>query len=49
MVFPFEGGNLLEDSASDGDRGGERAFLVDVSSFNSFTGGLESCTLKMMI
>lgn len=35
---------LLDDTASDGDVAGERAFLVDVVSFNSFSGGFESKT-----
>jgi hypothetical protein len=38
------GGNnhTLDDTASDGDVASERAFLIDVISFNSFTGGFES-------
>ena len=33
---------LLHDSTSDGDISSERAFLIDVISFNSFTGGFEA-------
>jgi len=33
---------LLEDSASDGDVGGEGALLVDVASLDSLSGGLEA-------
>ena len=33
---------VLDDSASNGDISSERAFLIDVISFNSFTGGFES-------
>ena len=32
----------LENSASDGDIGSERAFLINIRSFNGFSGGLEA-------
>lgn len=40
---------LLDDLASDGKIGGEGALLVDVSTFNSFLGGLEAQTDVLVV
>jgi len=40
---------VLDDSASDGDITSEGALLVDVSTFNGFSGGLEAQTDVLVI
>ena len=43
------GDNTLDDSSSDGDITSEGALLIDVSTFNGFSGGLEAQTDVLVV